>query len=184
MTTVSANDTDWLKIDPETTALCIESAVQTIVQKQLKRRGVVVGLSGGIDSSVVAALSAHALGSDHVLGLMMPERECSLASLRLGTVLAEYLHIPVITEEITGLLRMAGCYARRDEAIRQFVPDFGPMHSCKLITADLAAGARYPLSFTRHRTAGWNVQENSPDVSNLPGNCRGKQFQAEGACDA
>lgn len=144
MTTTSVINMDWLNIDPETTALRIESAVQTIVRKQLKRKGVVVGLSGGIDSSVVAALCARSLGNDHVLGLMMPERECSLASLRLGSILAEHLRIPVITEEITGLLRTAGCYTRRDEAIRQFVPDFGPMHSCKLVTADLAAGARYP----------------------------------------
>lgn len=144
MTCLSNNEIDWLKIDPETTSLRIESAIQTIVQKQLKRKGVVVGLSGGIDSSVVAALCTRALGTDRVLGLMMPERECSLASLRLGATLAEHLQLPVITEEITGLLRTAGCYARRDDAIRKLVPDFGPMHSCKLVTADLTAGARYP----------------------------------------
>ncbi len=143
MTTISGHMTDWLQIDASDTAVRIESAVQIIVQTQLKRKGVVVGLSGGIDSSVVAALCAHALGSEHVLGLMMPERECSLASLRLGSILAEYLQIPVVTEEITGLLRAIGCYARRDEAIRQLVPDFGPRHSCKLVMADLAGGARY-----------------------------------------
>jgi NAD+ synthase len=37
--------------------------------------GIVLGLSGGIDSATIAALSSKALGSDHVLGLLMPEKE-------------------------------------------------------------------------------------------------------------
>ncbi len=143
MTTPSASTTDWLQIDAAGTAGRIESAIQNIVQTQLKRKGVVVGLSGGIDSSVVAALCAGALGSEHVLGLMMPERESSRDSLRLGWILAEHLQIPVATEDITGLLEAIGCYARRDDAIRQLVPDFGPLHKCKLVMADLAGGARY-----------------------------------------
>lgn len=143
MTAISDVATDWLQIDAADTSHSIESAIHSMVRIQLKRKGVVVGLSGGIDSSVVAALCARALGSEHVLGLMMPERECSPDSLRLGRILAEYLRIPVVTEDITGMLGAIGCYARRDDAIRQLVPEFSPLHRCKLVMADLAGGARY-----------------------------------------
>ena len=53
------------------------------VRGELKRRGMVVGLSGGIDSSVVAALAVKALGKDNVLGLFMNERDSSEDTVRL-----------------------------------------------------------------------------------------------------
>ncbi len=134
---------NWLHIDCPLTALRIQTSIRDIVDRRLKRRGVVVGLSGGIDSSVVAALCAHALGNERVLGLIMPERECSPESLRLGSLVAQHLHIPVITEEISDLLVAAGCYSRRDQAIRRLLPDFDPSQKCKLVMADFARGARY-----------------------------------------
>src|SRR5882672_3209020 len=85
-----------LDIDAPTVARQIESAIREHVLSTLKRRGVVVGLSGGIDSSVVAALAARALGRDRVLAILMPERDSSDDALRLGTEVAKNLGIEAI----------------------------------------------------------------------------------------
>lgn len=115
----------------------------------LRRRGAVVGLSGGIDSSVVAALCAGALGPDRVLGLLMPERGSSGSgdSLRLGREVAEKLGIGYIVEDISPALEAAGCYARQEEAIRTVVPRYGPGWKCKLVLPSILGGAR--LNVTR-----------------------------------
>jgi len=136
---------DCLHIDPAATARAIETAIREIVLSRLKRKGVVVGLSGGIDSSVVAALCVNALGKDHVLGLFMPERECSDEALSLGLMLAESLRIPAAIENITGILTASGCYDRRDQAIRELVPEFDSTYKCKLVMPGFASGARYSV---------------------------------------
>ncbi len=140
----SETGSPWLQINAASTAQKITSIVQDLVSK-LQRKGLVVGLSGGVDSSVVAALCVQALGKERVLGLIMPERECSDDSLRLGRTLGEFFGIQIAVEDITAILEAAGCYSRRDQAIRELVPDFGPAHRCKLVMANLARGARYPL---------------------------------------
>ncbi len=66
-----------LQIDAPATVTRIAEAVRAQVMGTLHKRGVVVGLSGGIDSSVVAALSVRALGKERVLGLFMPEKDSS-----------------------------------------------------------------------------------------------------------
>jgi NAD+ synthase len=105
------------------------------VVRRLRRRGAVVAISGGIDSSVCAALAARALGAAHVLGLLMPERDSSPASAALAGELAAALGIPTATEDITGTLEAIGCYRRRDEAIRAVFPDYGPGWASKIAIA-------------------------------------------------
>src|SRR4051812_36267607 len=78
-----------LAIDAAEEARRIAGALAQQVQGRLRRRGMVVGLSGGVDSSVVAALAALALGPERVLGLLMPERDSSPDSLELGRKMAE-----------------------------------------------------------------------------------------------
>ena len=98
-----------------------------------KRRGVVVALSGGIDSSVVAALCVRAVGNDRVFGLHMPERESSFDTLDYSRLLAESLGIESRLEDISALLDAAGCYQRRDEAIRMVCPQYGPGYKSKIV---------------------------------------------------
>ena len=93
---------------------------------RLHRRGVVLGMSGGVDSSVCAALMVHALGAKKVLGLVMPERESSPASERLACAVAGMLGIEIVREEITSALHALGAYRIRDEAIRRVIPQCGP----------------------------------------------------------
>ncbi len=99
---------------------------------ELKRRGIVVGLSGGIDSSVTAALAVRALGKERVLGLFMPEHHSSDDALILGKALARAMGIDAITENLAPALEAAGCYARQNEAIRSVFPDYGDGWKCKI----------------------------------------------------
>src|SRR5437588_11853195 len=78
-----------LDLDCEETTADITSAIRRIVSQDLRRRGAVVGMSGGVDSSVVTALCARALGPERVLGLFMPEHDSSGESLHLGQMVAE-----------------------------------------------------------------------------------------------
>ena len=89
-----------------------------------RRQGCVVGLSGGIDSSVTAALCVQAVGRQRVLGLLMPERDSSAETLKLSRLIADTLKIDVIHEDITPILEAVGCYRRRDEAIRMVIPEY------------------------------------------------------------
>ncbi len=117
-------DARLLKIDPEATAAAIEKAIRTQVSG-FRRRGVVVGLSGGIDSSVVTCLCVRALGAERVQVLLMPERDSSSESLTLGRALTSKLGTPTLVENIAPALEAAGCYSRQREAIQQVFPEYG-----------------------------------------------------------
>jgi NAD+ synthase len=121
-----------LRIAPEVETAKI-SASLTAYLAQSKRRGVVVALSGGIDSSVVAAVCAAALGRERVFGLHMPERESSSDTVMLSRLLADSLGIESALEEISPILEAAGCYRRRDDAIRKVCPQYGPGYKSKIV---------------------------------------------------
>jgi NAD+ synthase len=132
-----------LDIDPAEVADEIAVTVRDQVLKRLRRRGVVVGLSGGVDSSVVAALCVRALGPDPVFGLYTPEQDSEPDSLRLGRLLASKLGVQSALEDITPMLAAAGCYRRRDEFIREVFPEYTPEFRCKLVLPDVLAGRGY-----------------------------------------
>jgi NAD+ synthase len=113
-----------LALEPETATATIASRLLDRVQL-LRRRGVVLGLSGGVDSSVCAALAVKALGPDRVFGLLLPERDSSPASADAAGQVARGLGIATRTEDITAALESVGCYAWRDEAIRRVFPEYG-----------------------------------------------------------
>ncbi len=134
---------DALRIDPAATTEQIQKAVQEQVLGTLRRKGAVVGISGGIDSSVVAALCVRALGKDRVLGLFMPERDSSGDSLRLGRMLAESLGIKTELEDIAPALQGAGCYRRQDEAVRMVFPEYGEGYKCKITLPSILDSDRF-----------------------------------------
>jgi NAD+ synthase len=128
---------DWLA-----EAARIEAKMRDIVGAQLKRRGVVVGVSGGIDSALVAALAARAFGPERTLALFMPETDSAGESLQLGQLLAERFGIPSRTVNLQPALEAMGCYRERDAAIRSVFPEFGPDWKSKIVLPQIGDQAR------------------------------------------
>ncbi|MGK4004706.1 NAD(+) synthase [Sorangium sp. So ce1036] len=137
---------DVLRIDAPAVAHEIEQAIRDQVFGALRRRGAVVGISGGIDSSVVSTLCVRALGKDKVLGLFMPERDTSDDALRLGKQLAEQLGIEAIVENIKPALTGLRCYERQDEAIRMVFPDYSESWKFKITLPSILEGDRLNVS--------------------------------------
>jgi NAD+ synthase len=135
-----------LQIDAPKVAKQIEEAIRTQVLTTLRRRGVVVGLSGGIDSSVVTTLAARALGPERVLALLMPERDSSSVSAELGRLLTSTFRIPTVVEQLGDALEAAGCYARQTEAIRTVFPEYGEGYRSKIVLPSILDGHRLNIS--------------------------------------
>lgn len=93
----------------------------------------------------MAALCVQALGKDRVVALFMPESESAPENLVLGRMLTDDLGILPVVEDITPILEGAGCYRRRDEAIRSVVPEYGDGYKCKITLPDLLAEDRYSV---------------------------------------
>jgi NAD+ synthase len=136
---------DALKIDAAAVSADIESKIRDIVLQRLNRKGVIVAISGGIDSSVVAALCFNALGASRVFGLMLPEADSSPDSLHFANLLAKSLGLQTHIENIAGILAAAGCYQRRDEAIRKLIPEYTEGYKCKIVLPDQVNGTAYPI---------------------------------------
>ncbi|WP_437594053.1 NAD(+) synthase [Sorangium sp. So ce1000] len=137
---------DVLRIDGPAVAQEIEQAIRDQVFGTLRRRGAVVGISGGIDSSVVSTLCVRALGKDKVLGLFMPERDTSDDALRLGKMLAEQLGIEAVIENIKPALTGLRCYERQDEAIRMVYPDYNESWKFKITLPSILESDRLNVS--------------------------------------
>ena len=128
---------DTLKIDYAAESERIEATLRQLVHEKLKRRGVVVALSGGIDSSVVGALCVRAFGPEHVLGLMLPEKDSSSETPSLSQTVVDHLGIQAEYHNITDLLTAAGCYKYRDEAIQSVIPEYDSSYKCKIVLPSL-----------------------------------------------
>ncbi len=135
-----------LRLDYEQAADAIVAAIRQQVTRRLRKRGVVLGLSGGIDSSVTAALCVRALGPKRVFAVFMPEKESESESLSLGRAVADHLGIDSVVEDIAPALDAAGCYRRRDDFIRKVVPGFGPDWGCKVVLPNVLENEGYNLS--------------------------------------
>jgi NAD+ synthase len=130
---VSTTIADGLELDAAAETRRIAEALRVQVGQTLRRAGIVVAMSGGVDSSVCAALAVEAVGPRHVLGLGLPERESSSQSLTLARDWAGQLGIEFVVEDISGILEACGCYERRDAAVRRLVPEYGAGGRSKLV---------------------------------------------------
>ena len=122
-----------LAIDPEAETLRIGDELRRQLGEVLKRRGFVVAMSGGVDSSVCAGLAVRAAGPKRVFGLFMPERDSDPESLAMAREWAELLGIEYTVEDIAPVLDALGCYRRRDAAIERVVPEYGTGWKSKIV---------------------------------------------------
>lgn len=136
---------DPLRLDPEAETERIAAWIRETVFHNIRRKGAVIGVSGGIDSSVVAFLCARALGNDRIRILFTPEDDSSPDSLRLGRLVASALKADSTVEDISAILKGAGCYERRDAAIRLVVPEYESGSKCKIVLPGLLDASRYAV---------------------------------------
>ncbi len=131
-----------LDLDYAAEATRIQDSIRRSLGSELHRKGIVVAMSGGIDSSAVAALAVSAVGPERVHGLMLPEHDSSGDSLRLGRLLAEQFGITYDVVDIGPALEAMGCYRYRNDAIRMVFPDFQNGWKSKIVLPPLGETAR------------------------------------------
>lgn len=124
---------DVLRLDEVAEIERIAVRMREALGRVLHRRGLVVAMSSGIDSSVSAALAVRALGPDRVFGLVLPERDSSPESARKAELLARHLGIRHEIQDIAPTLEAIGCYRWRDEAIRRAVPEYSAGWRSKIV---------------------------------------------------
>lgn len=140
---------DILKVqDMDALVDSITKKIREDVQVRHQRFGGVIGLSGGIDSSVCMALAAKALGPHKIFGVVMPEKDSSPESEELARELAAKFDVKVTKEVITGALDGFGCYARRDQAVKDIVPEYDPAtYKMKIGIKHGGTGSKLPPLF-------------------------------------
>jgi NAD+ synthase len=154
---------DVLRIDPEKEVNAISEGIRTILSRQLKRRGLVVALSGGIDSSVTVGLAARALGPERVFALLMPERHSADETLALSTEVADTFKVERAHEDISGILEAVGFYRRYDDAVRQVVSDYGPGWKSRIVFPNTAEKKGFHLfSIVAQAPDGNTIQKRLP----------------------
>lgn len=113
-----------LDIDPSAEVERIVEFLRAHVRQGMRKQGGVLGISGGIDSSVVLALCVRAFGPERVIPLMLPEKDSDPESVQLAERLSALYGVKPVLEIITPVLDGFGCYPRRDEAIRRVFPEY------------------------------------------------------------
>ena len=128
-------DKHVLTIDEAVEVDKVSKRIRELLQKDLKKRGLVVAISGGVDSAVSAALSVQAIGPGKVFGLLLPEQDSSSQSVSLGEQVAQQLGIEYQIQNIAPTLEAIGCYQWRDDAIRSIFPEYTSDWKSKIVIA-------------------------------------------------
>ena len=124
---------DLIKLDADKTIGTMVDKLKEQVLVDLKRRGAVVGTSGGIDSAVTTALCAKAFGPDNVIGILMPDKDNSPESVSLAIELAQKFGYKYIVKDLTAALEGAECYKMRDDGFRQVFPEWSDGWKAKIV---------------------------------------------------
>lgn len=161
--TQEANCPDWMAFDVVAAEQHIGERLRQILSRDLKRRGLVVGISGGIDSSATVAVAVKSLGRKRVFGLLMPERHSDAETPSLSRSVAETFGIEYAYEDISGILDAVGFYRRYDEAVSEVIPAYGPGWKSKIVIqhASDATGFSY-FSVVAESPSGETIRERLP----------------------
>ena len=136
-----------LEIDAERATTEIVDALRDVVGRELRRRGGVIALSGGVDSAVTTALCARAFGPERTLAVLMPETESDDETLDLSRSTAVALGVESVEEPITETLKALGCYERRTDVVRALIPQFTDAWKWKVVLPSLVGNDLYRVSF-------------------------------------
>ncbi len=128
---------DLLKLDCERETARLTAFISEAVARRLRKQGAVVGISGGIDSSVTAALCARALGPEKVLGLLMPEKDSHPDTLKLSQLVGESLGIKTIHRDLTPVLNGLDFYDEMTGCIQQIIPEYSSGWKWKISASDI-----------------------------------------------
>ncbi len=128
---------DILKLDCEKETSRITSRLRELLRDKLKRRGFVVAISGGIDSSVTAALCVRAIGKERVFTIQMPEKHSSSDTATLSSMLARHLEVDTVLTDISSILEAVGFYDKYDNAVRSVIPEYGAGWKSKIVLPDI-----------------------------------------------
>lgn len=157
---------DILKIDCEKESRRIEQFIRKQVFENFRKKGIVIGISGGIDSAVVAALSVRAIGADKVIGLILPEKESNPISAQYAELLIKKLAIYSETVEITPMLESFNTYQKREIIVKKYFPSFNSMWKFRLtMPQNLLEKDRFNIS--------------SLEVQNPEGNIESKRLSSK-----
>jgi NAD+ synthase len=98
-----------MEIEPKKLSHVLESFIREYMEK-LEREGVILGLSGGIDSAVVTALCKRAVGSERTLVLLMPEKDSKEEHLKDALNFANAVGVRTRKIDITPYLKELAVY--------------------------------------------------------------------------
>ena len=160
---------DVLRIDPERVVAEIVEAMRALVGRGMRRQGGVVGVSGGIDSSVTLGLCAKALGPERSLAVLMPEADSDDETLSLSRSVADAFGVEAVVEDITPILAATRCYERRDEAVRAVVPEYGDGWRFKIVLPSVVGSTGYRL---------FSVVAQSPDGETIEARLPAREYLA------
>lgn len=150
---------DILKIDCTKESRHIEEFIRKQVFEDFRSKGIVIGISGGIDSAVVAALSVRAIGEDKVIGLILPEKESNPISAQYAELLIDKLGIRKETVDITPMLENFGAYEKRGMIVRNNFPDFNSAWKFRLVMPqNLLEKDRFNISLLEVQAPEGNVK--------------------------
>ena len=117
--------------------------IKETVRDQFKKDGIVIGVSGGVDSAVIAALAVDAVGSDRVFGLILPEKESSPSSRELAIDLCTVLNIRYEEVPITPMLESFSVYTKKEALIKELFPQYDPaIHTTSLSRPPMIAAEK------------------------------------------
>ncbi|MBN1125265.1 MAG: NAD(+) synthase [Sedimentisphaerales bacterium] len=145
MRTQKKMSADVLNLDCRKETETIVNEIRNLLRNNLKRQGLVVAISGGIDSSTVAALCVQAVGKERVFGLMMPERHSAGETRDFSRMLADHLGIESFLEDISEMLEAVGCYRRQTEAIQKIIPDYSQEWKSKIVLPSVIDNDSYRI---------------------------------------
>jgi NAD+ synthase len=156
-----------LDIDAERVTEEIVTALRSLVG-DMRRRGAVVAVSGGIDSSVTCGLAARAFGPKRTLALLMPEADSDEETLSISREVTDTYGVDVVVEDIVPVLSALGCYERRDAAVREVVPEFAEGWKFKIVLPSVLGTDSYRLfSLIAQSPAGETIEARLPPTQYL-----------------